>query len=133
MCLSPVRRLRFEKRSFSDNQLFSFSTSNPKELASQSFFGEVFILHLTKFTFWHAALVFYCVICIVVAVKRRCCENTLFSRVQAGKPILQFSFSMLATSKRSVTHPSCTETPHWLPFSLTTFSFSKKFGSLEKV
>ena len=36
---------------------------------------------------------------------------------------------MLATSKWGVTPPSCTRTPHWLPFSLTTFSFLKKFGS----
>ena len=32
MCFSPVGRLRFEERSFSDNQLFLFSTSNPEEL-----------------------------------------------------------------------------------------------------
>ena len=104
-----------------------------KNWESRSFLGEIFILRLMKFTLWRDALVFYYVFCVVVAVNRRCYEDTLFSQVQAGKSILQLSFSMLATSKRGVTHPLCTEIPHWLPFSLTTFSFLKKFGSLKKV
>ena len=40
---------------------------------------------------------------------------------------------MLATAKRGVTHPPCVGTPHWLPFSLPTFSFSEKSGSGEGV
>ena len=137
MWLSPVGRLRFEELSFSDNQPFLFSTSNLEELGVAKFSRRIFHLALDEIhplaLLIPTALVFYCVFCVVVAVKRHCCEDTLFSRVQAGKPILQFSFSMLATSKRGAIPPSCTRTPHWLLFSLTTFSFSKKFGLLEKV
>ena len=104
MCLSPVGHPCFEERSFSDNQpfSFSFSTSNPKELGVVKFSERIFHLapdEIHRLTLLiPTALVFYYIFCIVVAVKRRC-EDTLFSRVQAGKPILQFSFSMLATSK----------------------------------
>ena len=135
--LSPVGHPPFEELSFSDNQPFSFSTSNPEELGVAKFSQRIF--HLAPDEIHPLALLiptalgFYYMFCVVVAVKRHCCEDTLFSRVQASKPILQFSFSILATSKRGVIPPSCTRTPHWLPFSLTTFSFSKKFGSLEKV
>ena len=56
--------------------IISHSRSPPptlKNWALQSFLGEVFILRLTKFTLWRAALVFYCVFCVVVdvAVKTR--------------------------------------------------------------
>ena len=129
--------LCFEERPFFDNQPFSFSTSNLEELGIAKFSRRIFHLAPDEIhplaLLIPPALVFYCMICIVVAVERRCYEDTLFSRVQAGKPILRFSFSMLATSKRGITPPSCARTPHWLPFSLTTFSFLKKFGSLEKV
>ena len=37
--------------------------------------------------------VFYYVFCIVVVVKRRCYEDTLFSRVQASKLIHSFSLA----------------------------------------
>ena len=67
-----------------------------------------------------ATLIFHSVFCIVV-------EKTLFDkiqpkltyynsyithRVQACKSILQFSFSILAISKRGITPTSCARTPH---------------------
>ena len=100
-----------------------------KNSASRSFPDYYLILHLTKFTLWRCSFLLRCF--LLHFLRRCCCEDTLFYRVQACKPILQFS--MLATSKRGVTPPSYARTPHWLPFSLTTFSFLKKFGSLEKV
>ena len=37
MCLSPVGRPHLEELSFSENQLFSFSTFNPGELGMEKF------------------------------------------------------------------------------------------------
>ena len=71
MCLSPVGRVLRSAHS----PIISRSCSPPptlKNWASRSFLGEVFILRLTKFTLQHAMLVFYCMFCIVVAVKTCC-------------------------------------------------------------
>ena len=137
MWLFPLGCLRFVELSFLVNLSISFSTSDPEEFGAKKFSRLFFHLAPNKIHLLALlipiALLFYCDFCVIVVVKRCCCEDTLFCQVQACKPILQFSFSMLATSKRGVTPPSCVKTPHWLPFSLTTFSFLKKFGSLEKV
>ena len=137
MWLFPVGRSRLEELSFSVNLSVSFSTYDPEEFGVAKFSRLFF--HLVPNEIHPLALIIpvvllcYCIFCVIIAVKRHCCEDTLFCRVQACKPILQFSLSILATSKRGVTPPSCARTPHWLPFSLTTFTFLKKFGSLEKV
>ena len=76
MWLSPVGRLCFEELSLFNNQLFSFSTSNPEELGVAKFSRRIF--HLTHDEIHPlvlvipAALVFYCMFCVVVAVKTHC-------------------------------------------------------------
>ena len=73
MCLSPVGRPCFEECSFSDNQPFSFSTSNPEELGVAKFSRRIFHLAPNEIhplaLLIPAALVFYCIFCVVVAVK----------------------------------------------------------------
>ena len=64
-------------------------------------------------------LLIYYIFCIVVAVKRRCCSKSY-------KSILQFSFSMLATSKRDYTSFMCKDSP------LPPF-FSHHFLILEEI
>ena len=137
MWLFPIGRPHFEELSFSINLLVSFSTFDLEEFGVAKF-SRIFF-HLAPHKIHPLALLipvvslFYCIFCIVVAMKFSYYNPYITHQVQAYKPILQFSFSMLATSKRGITPPSCARTPHWLLFSLTTFSFLKKFGLLEKV
>ena len=81
--LSSVGRPRFEELSFFDNQPFSFSTSNCEELGVAKFSRRIFHLVPDEIhplaLLIPVALVFYYVFCVVVAVKRRCCEDTLFN------------------------------------------------------
>ena len=121
MWLFSVGRPHFEELSFSVNLSVSFLTSDLEEFGvgkfSRLFFhlapDEIHPLALLI----PARLLFFIVVCITY-------------RIQACKPILQFSFSMFATSKRGVA-PFMRKDFPLAPFSLTTFSFLKKFGSLK--